>query len=76
VHSQFDELGSDHVDCPIVLLFLALPLFTQESTAASQAVPADVMKQLEALAERVEQFEQQLKSFGRAWMDMEGKSNA
>jgi hypothetical protein len=45
----------------IVLLFLAVPLVAQESNGASQAVPADVMKQLESLTKRVEQLEQQLR---------------
>jgi hypothetical protein len=44
-----------------VLLFLAIPLFAQEPNNSSQAVPADVMKQLESLTKRVEQLEQQLK---------------
>jgi hypothetical protein len=43
------------------LLLLAFPLFAQESSGAAQAVPTDVMKQLEALTKRVEQLEQQLR---------------
>ena len=45
----------------VVLLFLALPLFAQESNGASEAVPDDVKKQLEALTKRVEQVEEQLR---------------
>ena len=40
-------------------LIFSLPLHAQE-TSAGQAVPPDVMKQIEALTKRVEQLEQQL----------------
>ena len=45
----------------MLVLISALPLLAQEASSPAQAVPPDVMKQLEALTKRVEQLEQQLK---------------
>ncbi len=45
----------------VLSLAFALPLSAQEASSP-QAVPPDVMKQLEALTKRVEQLEQQLKA--------------
>ncbi len=45
----------------MLVLISALPLRAQEASSPAQAVPPDVMKQLEALTKRVEQLEQQLK---------------
>ena len=45
----------------MLVLISALPLLAQEASSPAQAVPPDVMKQIEALTKRVEQLEQQLK---------------
>ena len=42
-------------------LLLCSQVHAQEATSSAQSVPADVMKQLEALTKRVEQLEAQLK---------------
>ena len=42
-------------------LFFAISLHAQEPTGTAQAVPPDIMKQLQELRERVEQLEAQLK---------------
>src|ERR1039458_3231550 len=45
----------------ILILTFALPLRAQDASSSAQAVPPEVMKQLETLTNRVEQLEEQLK---------------